>query len=86
MYSDGIANITLVDGVIRMDLINITKVEGDKTSIRPVAALAMSIPALLRTSDQLNKAIGKMVEDGILKKNEAPGGEGLVADSPAGDA
>jgi hypothetical protein len=70
IYADGIANITLIDGVIRMDVVNITQLEQDKANIRPVAALALSVPALLRTHEQLSQAINKMVEDGILKKND----------------
>lgn len=70
IYSDGVANITLIDGLIRLDLVNITQVEQDKASVRPVAAVAMSLPALIRTHDQLSQAINKMVEDGILKKND----------------
>lgn len=70
IYSDGVANITLIDGVIRMDLVNVTKIEEGKTNVRPVGAVAMSLPAMLRTHEQLGKAINKMVEDGILKKNE----------------
>ncbi len=70
IYTDGIANITLIDGIIRLDLVNITQVEQEKANIRPVAALALSVPALLRTHEQLSQAINKMVEDGILKKND----------------
>lgn len=70
IYADGIANMTLIDGVIRVDLINITQVEQEKTNVAPVGTLAMSVPALLRTHDQLTKMINKMVEDGILTKNE----------------
>ncbi len=72
IYADGIANITLIDGVIRLDLVNITQIEKEKANIRPVGALAMSVPALLRTHEQLSQAINKMVEDGILKKNDTP--------------
>ncbi|MEI6847856.1 MAG: hypothetical protein WCK32_07460 [Chlorobiaceae bacterium] len=70
IYSDGIANITLIDGIIRFDLVNILRIEKDDANIRPVAAVALSVPALLRTHDQLTKAIDKLVEDGILKKTE----------------
>ncbi len=70
IYADGIANITLIDGVIRLDLVNITQIEKEKANIRPVGALAMSVPAMLRTHEQLSQAINKMVEDGILKKND----------------
>jgi hypothetical protein len=71
IYTDGVANITLIDGIIRFDLVNITQLEKEKANIRPVAALAMSLPALLRTHEQLSQAINKMVEDGILKKDDA---------------
>lgn len=70
IYADGVANITLIDGVIRLDLVNITQIENEKANIRPVGALALSLPALLRTHEQLTQAINKMVEDGILKKND----------------
>ncbi len=71
IYADGVANITLIDGIIRLDLVNITQVEKDKANIRQVGALALSLPGLLRTHEQLTQAINKMVEDGILKKNDA---------------
>jgi hypothetical protein len=70
IYADGISNISLIDGVIRFDLVNILQIEKDQTNIRPVAALALSVPALLRTHEQLSKAIDKLVEDGILHKND----------------
>ncbi len=70
IYADGIANMSLIDGVIRIDLVNITQVDKEQTNVSPVAMVAMSVPALLRTHDQLSKMIGKMVEDGILTRNE----------------
>lgn len=71
IYADGIANMNLIDGVVRMDLIHITQFEKDKTNVTPVATVALSLPALLRTHDQLGKMIDKMVEDGILTRNDA---------------
>jgi len=70
-YIDGIANITMIDGIVRFDLVNIAQLEKDKANLRPVGAMAMSLPALLRTYEQLTQAVNKMVEDGILKRNEA---------------
>ncbi len=75
IYADGIANLRLIDGVIRVDMINITQVEQEKTNVSPVATLAMSVTGLLRTHDQLSKMINKMVEDGILTRNEQPAAE-----------
>jgi hypothetical protein len=70
-YADGIANISLIDGIVRFDLVNILQVEKEQANIRPVGAIALSVPALLRVHEQLTKAIDKLVEDGILKKTEA---------------
>uniref|UniRef100_Q3APV0 Uncharacterized protein n=1 Tax=Chlorobium chlorochromatii (strain CaD3) TaxID=340177 RepID=Q3APV0_CHLCH len=72
IYADGVANIALIDGIIRFDLVNITKMEKENVNLRPVAPVAMSVTGLLRMHDQLSQAINKMVEDGILKKNEQP--------------
>lgn len=69
-YVDGIANITMIDGIVRFDLVNITHLEKEKADLRPSGSLAMSLPALLRTYEQLTQAVNKMVEDGILKKND----------------
>jgi len=70
IYADGIANMILVDGVVRLDLVNVTSVEKDKEpNIQPIGRLALSLPALIRTHDQLSKMIDKMVQDGILTKN-----------------
>ena len=70
IYADGIANITLIEGVVRLELINLTQVEKDKATVRPVAAIAMSIPALMRTQEQLNGLIVKLVEQGVLQKRD----------------
>ncbi|NTW55483.1 MAG: hypothetical protein HGB20_00360 [Chlorobiaceae bacterium] len=69
-YVDGIANITMIDGIVRFDLVNILQIEKDKANIRPIGSLAMSLPALLRTYEQLTQAVNKMVADGILKRND----------------
>lgn len=71
IYADGVSNITLVDGVVRLDLVKIAQLEKDKASVEPIAMLAISLPAFLRLHDQLNGAVAKMVEQGVLKKNDA---------------
>lgn len=70
IYADGVANMTLIDGVIRLELVNLMQVDKEKATVRPVVAVAMSIPALLRTQEQLNGLISKLVEQGVLQKKE----------------
>jgi len=69
IYADGLANIQLIDGVVRCDLVNM--LPGDKEqqfNLRPVATLALSLPALMRTHEQLGSAINALIEKGLLKK------------------
>ena len=82
IYADGIANMTLIDGVIRLDLVNLVQVEKEKATVRTVAALAMSIPALLRTQEQLNGLIAKLVEQGVLQKRDEPAQQ-VITEKPS---
>jgi hypothetical protein len=68
IYADGVANIQLIDGIVRLDLVNMSQVDKEKTSLRPVGTVALSLPALLRTYDQLTNLINALVEKGLLEK------------------
>lgn len=70
IYADGLANIQLIDGVLRCDLVNMSPNEKnpEQFNLRPVGTLALSLPALMRTHDQLGKVIEALVEKGLLKK------------------
>ena len=70
IYADGVSNIALVDGVVRLDLVKIVQPEKDKTSLEAVTTLAISLPAFLRLHEQLNSAVTNMVNQGVLKKND----------------
>lgn len=69
IYSDGIANIRIVDGVMRYD--HITLNPGDekgKLKAKSVATVSTSLQGMLRSYDQLSKVIDDLVEKGVLKK------------------
>jgi hypothetical protein len=69
IYADGIANIQLIDGIVRLDLVNMGQVDKDKVTLKPVGSVALSLPALLRTYDQLSSLINALVDKGLLAKN-----------------
>ena len=71
IYTDGIGNLAIHDGVVRVELMTIRQVDKDKQEKSPVGSVAMSLPALLRIHDQLGKTIESMVERGILTKKAA---------------
>lgn len=72
IYADGVANVALIDGVVRLDLMSLTQIENEKAQARAVGSLAVSLPALLRIHDQLGKVVEQMVKQGVLTKKEAP--------------
>ena len=79
IYTDGAANISLIDGVVRLDLITLSQVEAGKAQGRPVGALAMSVPGLVRLHQQLTATLDKMVEKGLVRKNSPQAQEPSVA-------
>jgi hypothetical protein len=71
LYADAISNLSMTDGVVRFELLNFTKVEGEKAELSANGRVAMSLPALLRTHQNINAAVERMVEQGLLKKTDA---------------
>jgi hypothetical protein len=72
LFIDGIDNLSLVDGVIRYDLVSVGKIVDGKPVPERVGSVALSLQAFLRTHRQMTLSIERMVEQGILKKNEQP--------------
>lgn len=68
-YIDGIDQVSLIDGVIRFDLIGISQINDGKAQIHQAGGLALSIQGFLRMHEQMSRVINKMVEQGVLKKN-----------------
>lgn len=73
-YIDGVDQVTLIDGVVRFDLIGISQIQDGKVNAHHAGGLAMSIQGFLRMHEQMSRVIDKMVAEGILKKN-APAAE-----------
>lgn len=69
-YIDGIGNIQIAEGVVRLDVLMMTKFDSEKSTAEKVGGLAMSLPAFLRSFNQMNQVVGKMVEQGLLKRND----------------
>jgi hypothetical protein len=71
VYADGISNITMLEGIVRFDFINITQTDKDSRTAKTVGSVAMSVPALLRTYTELSGVLNKLIEQGVVKKTEA---------------
>jgi hypothetical protein len=70
IYADGIANITIIEGVARFDLINFAPTSAEPKAIKVVGSVGMSVQGLLRTHGQLHDLVNKLIEQGVLKKTE----------------
>ncbi len=68
IYADGIANITIIEGVARFDLINFAPTSAEPKAIKVVGSVGMSVQGLLRTHGQLHDLVNKLIEQGVLKK------------------
>ena len=71
-FIDGIENIALAEGVVRMDCIVVEMGPENKTVGRRSASLAMPLSGFLRSVDRFNQVTSKLVDQGVLKKREAP--------------
>lgn len=71
IYADGVGNLTMLEGVVRFDLINITQTTQDTRTTKTVGSVAMSVPALLRTYTELSGVLNKLIEQGVVQKTEA---------------
>ena len=83
VYADGISNITMLEGIVRFDLVNITQTAQDTRTTKVVGSVAMSVPALLRTYTELSGVVNKLVEQGVVKKTETQQPSAAAAAQPA---
>jgi len=73
IFVDAFDNVTLADGVIRFDLITVAPGTANAQPVATkVGSVGMPIQGFLRTTEQFNQVINKMVEQGILKRGDPP--------------
>ena len=69
-YVDGVGSLRMVDGVVRMDLVVITEIEGDQMKANRVGGLAMSISAAVKLRDQLSSMVEDLKGQGVIQNAE----------------
>ena len=60
----------MVDGIVQMDLVVITKIEGEQMKAQRVGGVAMSINAAMKLRDQLNTMVDELKGKGIIQSSE----------------
>ncbi len=69
-YVDGVGSLRMVDGVVRMDLVVITEIEGNQMKANRVGGLAMSISAAVKLRDQLASMVEELKGKGVIQSSE----------------
>jgi len=66
-YVDGVGGLRMVDGVVRMDLVVITEIEGDQMKAQRVSGVAMSLTAAVKLRDQLSAMVEELKGKGVIQ-------------------
>lgn len=65
-----LVGLRMADGVVRMDLVVITEIEGEQMKAQRVGGVAMSINAAVKLRDQLNAMVEELKGKGVIQSNE----------------
>ena len=66
-YVDGVGGLRMVDGVVRMDLVVITEIEGSQMKAQRVSGVAMSLTAAMKLRDQLSSMVEELKGKGAIQ-------------------
>ena len=66
-YVDGVGGLRMVDGVVRMDLVVITEIEGSQMKAERVSGVAMSLTAAVKLRDQLSSMVEELKGKGVIQ-------------------
>ncbi len=87
-FADGIGEITLAGGMVRMDLVSLTGKQGDeKDAPRLEATRRVIMPpdGFLRSFGAMENLVKQLVDAGIVKQRDGAAGGVASAGSPSGD-
>ena len=72
VFADSVANVSVVNGIVRLELIASTVDGQSEIKPSPAGTLILPLNGFINLHAQIDKIIKKMVEDGILKPAESP--------------
>ena len=71
VFADSVANVSVVNGIVRLELIASTVDGQSEIKPSPAGTLILPLNGFINLHAQIDKIIKKMVEDGILKPAES---------------
>lgn len=88
-FADGIGEITLAGGMVRMDLVSLTGKQGDdgdKPRLEATRRIIMPPDGFLRSFGAMENLVKQLVDAGIVKQREGGGDAVASSTPPSGDA
>ncbi|QEG23453.1 hypothetical protein [Mariniblastus fucicola] len=87
-FADGIGEITLAGGMVRMDLVSLTGKQGDDANqprLEPTRRIVMPPDGFLRSFGAMENLVKQLVDAGIVKQREGAADGVAPASSPTTD-
>ena len=85
-FADGIGEITLAGGMVRMDLVSLTGKKGDdgnEPRLEPTRRIVMPPDGFLRSFGAMENLVKQLVEAGLVKSRNQDGADVAASATPA---
>jgi len=69
-FVDGVGGINMVDGVVRIDLVAVSRFEQDKAVTQRAGGLAISLTGFVKMHEQVSNVIEDMLQKGLLQRRD----------------
>ena len=70
LFADSVSNVSVVNGIVRLELIASTIDGQNEVKSIPAGTLALPLNGFINLHSQIDSIIKKMVDDGLLKPND----------------
>ena len=84
-FADGIGEITLAGGMVRMDLVSLTGKQGDQGNeprLEPTRRIIMPPDGFLRSFGAMENLVKQLVDAGLVKQRESSGNAAASENAP----
>ena len=85
-FADGIGEITLAGGMVRMDLVSLTGKQGDdgnEPRLEPTRRIVMPPDGFLRSFGAMENLVKQLVDAGLVKPRNPGGADAAASNTPA---
>lgn len=87
-FADGIGEITLAGGMVRMDLVSLTGkqgAEGNEPRLEARRRIVMPPDGFLRSFGAMENLVKQLVDAGLVKQRDPAGGDAASAIAPSAE-